>query len=85
MSDLPGLWHPSNPSFDCLARGHITLVDHRDGRASASWCMWCGSGVSNEHEPEAIADWRRIEGADWEPSHCDEPPCRLCYPGGEPS
>jgi hypothetical protein len=42
------LWDP-NPSMDCLVRGCIN-VKYRDGIRWASWCLWCGTGVSNEHE-----------------------------------
>lgn len=50
------LWHPTVPGMDCLSRGHMT-VEHTepgafptsDGEpAWASWCLWCGAGVSNE-------------------------------------
>lgn len=72
------LWHPSVPGFDCLSREHI-WVEYRIGRAHGSWCLWCGSGVTNEHdEPDA---WRPIYGPGWEPPRCDFPPCRMCFPG----
>lgn len=78
---MDDLWHATVPGFDCLwpARGHI-WVRHRAGSADASWCLWCGTGVTNEHEPEAISAWRAIYGPAWEPSRCDFPPCRLCFP-----
>lgn len=37
------------PGVDCMARGHI-WVEHTQGAAWAQWCLWCGAGVSNEHE-----------------------------------
>jgi hypothetical protein len=76
---VPDLWHPTVPGFDCLSRGHIWVEQHV-GHAYGSWCLWCGSGVTNEHEPEAIPDWRQVYGSDWEPTRCDFPPCRLCFP-----
>jgi len=55
----PGDFHPDVPALDCLTRGHI-LVEHtepgawpteNDQTPWASWCLWCGSGVSNEELP----------------------------------
>lgn len=50
------------PGLDCISRGHV-LVEHEqpgawpvypDGSQIpwAQWCLWCGSGVSNELLPE---------------------------------
>lgn len=57
MSYPEQLWSETTPGLDCLARrGHI-LVDLRQEGAfrtangavpRASWCLWCGGGVSNE-------------------------------------
>jgi hypothetical protein len=44
------LWSSLNPGLDCLARGGCLMVEHRQGVAWARWCLWCGGGVSNEHE-----------------------------------
>lgn len=77
---MPELWHPSVPGLDCLARGHI-WVEHRVGLAHGAWCLWCGTGVTNEHDPEAISNWRLVYGPRWEPLRCDHPPCPLCFPG----
>jgi hypothetical protein len=35
--------------LDCIARGGCLIVEHSDGCAWASWCLWCGVGISNEH------------------------------------
>ena len=43
------LWSDLSPGLDCLVRGHI-WVTRQEGAKRASWCLWCGSGVSNEHE-----------------------------------
>ena len=47
------LWSRLAPGFDCLSRGHI-WVEHEPENdqdiREAQWCLWCGSGVSNEHE-----------------------------------
>jgi hypothetical protein len=53
----PVLWHDSVPAMDCLMRGHL-LVTHTEpgafetypdsGEPTATWCLWCGGGVSNE-------------------------------------
>jgi hypothetical protein len=40
---MTALW-AENPSFDCLARGHI-WVDVPGGGVTTSWCVWCGTGV----------------------------------------
>lgn len=60
---MSGLWSPSMPGLDCISRGHI-LVEHEQPGAWlvypdahnpipwASWCLWCGSGVSNGLVPE---------------------------------
>jgi len=81
MPDLQNLWHPDTPGFDCLwpQRGHI-WVSRTAVLAQASWCLWCETAVTNEHEPEAISEWREIYGPNWEPARCDSPPCRLCFP-----
>jgi hypothetical protein len=55
-----GLWSKDTPAFDCVWRGHL-WVEHSeagawptsDGAISwASWCPWCGTGVSNEQLPD---------------------------------
>lgn len=46
---MPGLWSDLTPGLDCLVRGHL-WVKHQEGVKQASWCLWCGAGVSNEHE-----------------------------------
>lgn len=54
------LWSDAMPGLDCISRGHV-LVEHTEpgawptegGRTPwASWCLWCGGGVSNEALPE---------------------------------
>lgn len=56
----PELWHDSVPGMDCISRGHM-LVSHTQegafptsdgGVPTATWCLWCGGGVSNEYAEE---------------------------------
>lgn len=51
------LWHDSVPGLDCLIRGHLLVTDTQpgafetdpdSGEPTATWCLWCGGGVSNE-------------------------------------
>jgi len=52
MSDPPGL--------DCVSDGHIWVDNIEVGAfptangevPHASWCLWCGGGVSNELLPD---------------------------------
>lgn len=60
-ADYPAqLWSDRMPGLDCLARrGHILVQHEQEGAfptangevPSASWCLWCGGGVSNEELP----------------------------------
>ena len=55
----PG-WASSPPGLDCLTEGHIWVTNTEPGAfptegdavPEASWCLWCGGGVSNELLPE---------------------------------
>lgn len=42
--------HP--PALDCLAHNHFWIENIEPGAFGkplrASWCLWCGGGVSNE-------------------------------------
>lgn len=51
---------PSNPpGLDCLVDGHISVQNEQPGAFPtengqvpfASWCLYCGGGVSNEALP----------------------------------
>lgn len=51
------LWSDKTPGLDCLVRGHLVVTHTQpgafptypgSGEATASWCVWCGGGVSNE-------------------------------------
>lgn len=57
MSYPEQLWSDNMPGLDCLARRSHMLVQHEQEGAFptvngvtpfAEWCLWCGSGVSNE-------------------------------------
>jgi hypothetical protein len=54
------MWSPTQPGLDCISRGHL-WVEHRQpgvwptengATPYASWCLWCGGGMSNELLPE---------------------------------
>ncbi len=53
------LWSEVMPGLDCLVRKHLWVslkqegaFPTRDGRTPrATWCLWCGGGVSNEKLP----------------------------------
>lgn len=56
MSYPEQLWSERMPGLDCLVRRHL-LVSHTQEGAfrtangempRATWCLWCGGGVSNE-------------------------------------
>jgi hypothetical protein len=48
------------PGLDCLQPGHMTVAFEQPGAwptegdavPRASWCLWCGTGVSNELLPD---------------------------------
>lgn len=52
------------PALDCISRGHVLVEDSAAGAfptangeiAWASWCLWCGTGVSNEAIPDYPKD-----------------------------
>lgn len=56
MSYPERLWSETMPGLDCLARKHIWVSHRREGAfrtangetPRATWCLWCGGGVSNE-------------------------------------
>lgn len=50
MQPEPDLWRDPPSQLDCIARGGCLIVEQCQGIAWASWCIWCGAGVSNEHE-----------------------------------
>lgn len=54
--------NPETPGLDCIVRGHLLSVTLTQpgafptypgsGEATATWCLWCGGGVSNELLPD---------------------------------
>jgi hypothetical protein len=52
------------PGLDCLTRGHLLVQMTQPGAFPAmdgalpwaSWCLWCGSGVSNEDLEAEVAE-----------------------------
>lgn len=56
MSYPDELWSATTPGLDCLVRKHIRVELAQEGAfrtangetPRASWCLWCGGGVSNE-------------------------------------
>lgn len=56
MSYPRELWSTSAPGLDCLVREHIRVSHEQEGAfrtangetPRATWCLWCGGGVSNE-------------------------------------
>lgn len=53
------LWSERTPGLDCLVRRHIWVSHKQEGAfptangevPRATWCLWCGFGVSNEELP----------------------------------
>jgi hypothetical protein len=52
-------WPSEPPGLDCLGDGHILVSNEQPGAwftedgsvPWASWCLYCGGGVSNEDLP----------------------------------
>lgn len=56
MSYPEQLWSETMPGLDCLVRRHLLVTLEQEGAfptangevPRATWCLWCGGGVSNE-------------------------------------
>lgn len=54
--EVSGWGSSEQPGIDCLVMGHIDVENTEPGAWNteggavpfACWCLWCGSGVSNE-------------------------------------